>query len=286
MSSFQNDNQWSQGPTEPTEEPNLGSRVATFDDVFENLSFATELVFKPGVIVYYVTHAVVGGGTYFAMIIGLVMSMGMWQEFENPGSGPPEPEFGALFALGMVGILIFVMILGGLGAGPMAPIRRAARGDMAAVQDIGTTFKQSIRAGLWAIPIMFIVNIVVTIGTVLLILPGLAAAFFLTPAIYLVVTEQAGVFESISMSFNWVKKHAGAVGALWVALIGGYFVLFGLVFCLSLIPFVGSLIALPIQLAGYAFFFVVYVAAMLTIDSAENGWRLGASHEGIEQVFE
>jgi hypothetical protein len=287
MSSFQNDNQWSQQPEGPTQDPDFGSRIATFDDVFSNLSFTANLVFKPGPIIYYIAHMVVGGGLYMAMIFGIFMSMGMWEAIQDPATtAPPEPELGPIMVVAMIFIFFFVFILGALGMGPIHSIRKAARGDMQAVDDIGTTFKQSLRAGFMTIPVLFIVYMLTLLGLIGLIVGSLVVGFFLSCAVYLVVTDQAGTFGALGESFRLAKKHAGAVGALFVAVIGGYVVMFGVNLCLGFIPIIGSIAALFIQLAMSVFFLVVYIATMLTIDSAENGWRLGHAHDGIEQVFE
>jgi hypothetical protein len=286
-----NNNQWSPGPQQTTPGPRPGGhdnfgKIASFNDVFDHLGFTSSLVFKPGVIVYYLLHGIVGGGIYFGLIFGLMATLGLWTELQDPGAMNTPPEFGPLFIVGMLGIFIYLFVWGALGTGPISAIREAARGNMRAVDDIGTTFKHSLRAGLLAIPILFLVNIVSMVGFILLIIPGFIAAFFLTPAVYLVVTGQAGSFEALTTSFNLVKKHTGAVGALWVALIGGYVILFGINMCLGFIPIIGAIISIPISLAGYAFFFIVYMSAMLSIDSAEHAWTLGRAHEGIEQVFE
>ncbi|MGM0556097.1 MAG: hypothetical protein ACQEVA_06945 [Myxococcota bacterium] len=283
-------NQWSQGPQQSSPGPRPGGhnygRIASFNDVFNNLDFASSLVFKPGVIVYYLAHGLIGGGIYFGLIFGLMATMGVWSDIQDPGAMNTEPEFGALFVVGLIGILIYAFVWGALGTGPIASIRNAARGNFEAVESIGTTFKQGLRAGLLAIPVLFLTYFSTLVGFLLLIIPGFIVAFLLTPAVYLVVTGQAGTLEAFGQSFNLVKKHTGAIGALWVALVGGYMLLFGVNFCLGMIPIVGALISIPIQLAGYAFFFVVYISTMLTIDSAENGWTPGSAHDGIEQVFE
>ncbi|MFW5967163.1 MAG: hypothetical protein ACOCV2_06575 [Persicimonas sp.] len=39
------------------------------------------------------------------------------------------------------------------------------------------------------------------------VLPGLVVAFIFYPAPYLVSSLDYGVFESLSASFNWVKRH-------------------------------------------------------------------------------
>ena len=126
----------------------------------------------------------------------------------------------------------------------------------------------------------------IAVGFVLLFIPGLIIAFFLSPMLYLVATEQSTIFGSFSKSFQWTKKHAGAVGALWVGLIGGNLLLFGVVLCLNFIPIIGPLLGLPIQIGANIFFLVLFVSTMLNLDAAENGWRLGMTHDGIEQVFE
>lgn len=277
MSSPQPKNNWPGGSDEET--PGQ-EQVANFDDVFENLSRASSLVFTPGVIVYYVVQMAVGTGGYIALIAAMVATM---RAMNADGAAPLDSMANVPDSLQWV---ILGVIFGyatcwyALGVGPLAAIREAARGDGEAVSSIGRTFSISLRAGIKTVPGLILFSLLVVLGFLVLIIPGFVMLYLLAPMLYLVVTGQASTPGSVTKSFEWADNHSGAVGAMYVAMFGGMIltVVAGVV--------VGPLLSMLLQVAMSVFYLVVYTAAMLTIDMAENDWRYGKAHDGIEQIFE
>ncbi len=91
-----------------------------------------------------------------------------------------------------------------------------------------------------------IVSAAIAIGTVLCFLPGIAAAFFLSFAIYFVIDKEMEPVAAVTASFNLVKDNLGEVFVWWLVTLG--LTILGAILC-----GVGLIVAIPVVLIGNAF---------------------------------
>jgi hypothetical protein len=215
------------------------------------------------------------------------MDPGSQQEvIENmPGGGNNAFAFFDIFGPGYWAFLAVSMVIGvlqlGVGIATLAPVRQAwfDGRSLSAGEVVGLIGRRIFSGAL----LYFVYSILVTIGTVLCCIPGLLAAYFLMPTFYLVGGRGDGVFDSISTSFNWGKRHAGLLVILII-------ITFGVAMGLGVVNFFSSQILVSMGKAGYVvsqlvawflgvtgFFFiwVFYAATMISIDQSEEhtaGW--------------
>lgn len=127
-------------------------------------------------------------------VIGMIASIPEWVASQNPVSG--------LFTF-----LISVLVTGPISYGVYYAYLRAARGEKPEIQDMFAAFQNywnAVLAGL-------LVGVIVVIGFVLLIVPGIIFACKLAFTPYLVVDRKMDVIDAIKESWNMTRGHAGQV---------------------------------------------------------------------------
>lgn len=113
----------------------------------------------------------------------------------------------------LLGIAYHVLVLGPVGFGGMCAFLRAARGGTPDVGDLFAAFRgdywQAVLAGL-------LMSVLVAIGTVLLIVPGIIAAVRLAWVPYLVVDERLAAVEAIKASWERTRGYGLTIFVLWL----------------------------------------------------------------------
>jgi len=128
------------------------------------------------------------------LVIGMISSIPQWVASQNPVSG--------LFTF-----IINVLVTGPIGYGVYYVYLRAARGEKPEIQDMFAAFGNywnAVLAGL-------LVGVIVVIGFVLLIVPGIIFACKLAFTPYLVVDRKMDVIDAVKESWNMTRGHAGQV---------------------------------------------------------------------------
>ena len=155
---------------------------------------------------YFVELLLIG---VIVIIIGIPNGIGVW--------------VGNQVMVNIFGVFSFVysvLILGPIYYGMSFAYLKAARGDKVEVQDVFEAFKNYWNAVLAYI----IVGVIIFIGLLFLIVPGVMLACKLAFTPYLVVDKKMEVFEAVRTSWNMTNGHA-----LEVFLIG----LLGILICIA-----------------------------------------------------
>lgn len=150
--------------------------------------------------------------------------------------------FGIVLFGGLLGAVLFaygLLIAGPVAYGTVFAYLKAARGDKLEIKDMFAAFRN-----YWnAVLANLLVGVIVAIGTVLLIVPGIIFACKLAFVPYLVVDRKMGVIEAVKESWCMTNGHAWQV-------------------------FLIGLLAIPISIAGLICFGVGIVIAMMWVSLA------------------
>ncbi len=112
------------------------------------------------------------------------------------------PIFGII-----VGIAYSIFLSGPVGYGQSFAYLKASRGENVEVQDVFSAFKN-----YWnAVGASILTGIIIIVGFIFVIVPGIFLACKLAFVPYLVVDKKLGVIEAISASWNMTKGHGWEV---------------------------------------------------------------------------
>jgi membrane-anchored glycerophosphoryl diester phosphodiesterase (GDPDase) len=152
-------------------------------------------------------------------------------------SGVSDDMFASVFSA--VSFLYGIFFLYPLGYGQSFAYLRAARGENVEVQDLFGAFKN-----YWsAIGSMILVTIIVIVGLILLIVPGIIFACKLAFVPYLVVDKKRSVTDAIGESWRMTNGHAWKV-------------------------FLIGLLAIPIGLVGLIILLVGVIISFMWVNAA------------------
>lgn len=183
-----------------------------------------------------------------------------------------SPDEAIGFAGMAIGRLIVLMIVGSI-AGLIAHGMTVLMADDAIEgRDVHlSTSWQRVRERI--VPLLIasvVVGILVSLGMVLLVLPGVIVAFFLMFSIVALMLNELAPLNAIGKSFTTVKSHLAATFVFFLVMIA-LGVLIGIVnFVLGLIPILGAILTVVVS-SAYASFLSVFVVAVyrgLTGDGA------------------
>jgi len=150
--------------------------------------------------------------------------------------------FGLLFSFGLLGVVIFayhLLIAGPVEYGTASAYLKAARGDKLEVKDMFAAFQN-----YWnAVLANMLVGIIVLVGFILLIVPGIIFACKLAFVHYLVVDQKMEAIEAVKESWRLTNGHTWQV-------------------------FLIGLMAIPISIAGLLCFGVGIFVAMMWVSLA------------------
>jgi uncharacterized membrane protein len=170
------------------------------------------------------------------------------------GSGQFGDGFGIL---GILAIAYGILILGPIEYGVAFAYLKAARGDKLKIKDIFGAFQN-----YWnAVLANLLVDVIIFIGLILLIVPGIIFACKLAFTPYLVVDRKMEVIEAVKESWRMTGGHAWKV-----------FLIF--------------LLAIPIGIAGLIVFGVGIIVAIMWVSLAVASlyYAVGLSRESSEPV--
>ncbi|MEW6269565.1 MAG: hypothetical protein AB1689_09750 [Thermodesulfobacteriota bacterium] len=139
-----------------------------------------------------------------------------------------------------LGVVYHVLVLGPVSFGGMYAFLRAARGDTPQVGDLFVPFQRSYAQAVLA---SLLVSVLVAIGMVLLIVPGVIAAVRLAWVPYLVVDERMDAAASIRESWERTRGYGWTIFAIF-------------------------LIAIPLVLIGLVLLVVGVIPAMMLVQLA------------------
>jgi hypothetical protein len=147
-------------------------------------------------------------GTYFMelLVIGIIYSI-----LSGPVSAVQIREGG--FEWYMVPLILFGMLYGIFVAGPISygadwVFLRAVRGERVEIKDMFSVFQ----GNYWnAVVANVVVAVIVGMGFVMLIVPGIIFACRLAFVPYLVVDKQMDVMEALRVSWNMTRGYGGQI---------------------------------------------------------------------------
>jgi uncharacterized membrane protein len=187
------------------------------------------------------------GIIYF--VLGMIIQVPSWMVGGFFGSKETALS-GASSVLTVISILYGVFFLGPVGYGQQFAYLKAARNDKLDIQDMFEVFKN-----YWnAVGSYLLTAIIVVVGSILLIVPGIIFACKLAFVPYLVVDRKMGVMDAIKESWNMTKGHAGQV-------------------------FLICLLGIPIGIAGFICLGVGIIIAIMWISMASASLYYAVSKE-------
>jgi hypothetical protein len=116
--------------------------------------------------------------------------------------------------------------------------------------EFNEVFKKSRALALPYLGLTIIVGLTVIFGTILIIIPGIIAAFFLSMSTYIMADKNPGVIKAYKQSYYLVKENILVVLALFLVNIG--------VSVVSYIPFVGWIASLALSIAYFCLPAIIY----------------------------
>ena len=163
------------------------------------------------------------------LVIGIPTGMSGWAQGATAAAG----------VLGFLGFVYSILVNGPVEYGVAFAYLRAARGDKLEIKDMFEAFKNYWNAVLASL----LVSVIIGIGLVLLIIPGIIFACKLAFTPYLVVDRKMAVIEAIKESWRMTGGHAWRV-------------------------FLIGLLAIPIFIAGLICFGVGVIISIMWITLA------------------
>jgi hypothetical protein len=251
----------------------LKRALSTFFANFISFNLLGLIVMAPGVLLIFLLF----GSTYMALIS------------YDPATGAPPPEIGPGFAITIFGSIVVMMVMQYLLTG--AVVYGTVQHLHGQKPSMATSLMQALRRVLPIILVAIITTILVWIGMMLLIVPGIIVALMLCVAIPVVMVEGPGVFASLSRSRALTKgSRWRLLGLLLVAVIGttlattiiSMVVGLVMVFFGSVGATVSTVVDLALQLFTTVFFAVVLAVTYHDLRVSKEG----VSTEQIAAVFD
>ena len=204
----------------------------TFKDSIE-VAKKNPLIFVPTVAV----------GLVMAVLKLVLISAGMMTAGTMGGTGSPAGAMGAVGAmLGLAALLSIIgMILGLIAHGMTVGMASEAIEKGTASLENGISIVTSRLAQLIVAAVL--VGIAVGVGLMLLVIPGIIAAFFFVFTFVIVIAENATAVDAMKKSVELVKSHLNDMVIFFIIVIGAS-ILVGIVnMVISFIPVLGPLVA-------------------------------------------
>ncbi len=121
--------------------------------------------------------------------------------------GWAQDEISAVTLLGIIGFIYSILVVGPTDYGVSFAYLKAARSDKLEISNMFEAFRN-----YWnAILANILVGVIVVIGLILLIIPGIVFACKLAFTPYLVVDRKMEVIEAVKESWRMTDGHAGTV---------------------------------------------------------------------------
>ncbi len=229
----------------------LKRALSTFFANFVSFNVLGLIVMVPGVLLIFLLF----GSTYMSLIS------------YDPATGAPPPEIGPGFAITILGSFVIMMAMQYLLTG--AVVYGTVQHLHGQKPSMTASLMQALRRILPIILVAIITTILVWIGTILLIVPGIIVALMLCVAIPVVMVEGPGVLASLSRSRALTKgSRWRLLGLLLIAFIGTALVtmIISMVVGLVMVFFgtVGATVSTIVDLA-LQLFTTVFLAVLLAV---------------------
>ena len=209
----------------------------------------------------------------FSALVGLIfvgsaVPMMHGLSADQIAANPEQALAGAGAAAG--GMLLFSIISGLVGL--LTHSMTVGMADMAFQGEKATLKNGWARIVSRIVPVLIasiLMGIIIGLGMIFLVLPGIILAFFLMFTLIAVVVSNLGAFQAIGRSFSTVGKNFGATFITFLIIIG-LAILTGLLnFIISLIPFLGVVLSMIIFaiFTGFVTIFLVRVYQEMDLSS-------------------
>lgn len=201
------------------------------------------------------------------LIGSMVPQMGPFQP-DAPVSAEEAMGFAGMAMGRFITLMIIGSIVGLLGHGMTVLMAHdALTGNAVSLKDAWTRATGRIVALVLA---SLLVGIIVSLGFVLLVIPGIILAFFLMFTFVALMLTESNPLQAIGHSFRVVKQHFASVFVFFLVLIA-LGVLVGILnVVIGLIPVLGSILAVILG-SVYATFVSVFVVAVFNALTAQEG---------------
>lgn len=153
-----------------------------------------------------------------------------WELFRKD----PVPYVLGTLAVSILGVLSLGILMGPLLVGYLDMVRRGSRGEPVAFEQVFSGFSQFVPAFLTGL----LVGVGIFVGSLLLVLPGIAFAFFSCFAFPALAYEGLGPVEAIKRSFGLVRDNLVNVAVVLIVL--------GILQSIGGMVFVGVLLTAPL----------------------------------------
>lgn len=163
--------------------------------------------------------------------------------------------------------LIFLIATPPLMYGLTSMAVKATRGETVEINDILVAVKDTDRL-VQSLILAIVGGVLVTIGLILLVIPGLILSVLFTYSLILLVTRGYGAIDALKDSVELVKNNVG--DTIVVVLILAVLNIIGAIVHISVIP-IGTLLTMPFGLIVYTLVFhSLSIEPSLTVDSVPH----------------
>jgi len=179
--------------------------------------------------------------------------------------------------IGFLGSVAVAVVLAGL----FRPVRRLLLEGPGAAMDVRSTLRAATQDWVPLLVATLVLGVAVGFGSILCIVPGLVAAFFLGFVPYLVSTQGMDIWASLTRSVELATKHVAPLlvaVVLFVAAmlaVGIVYAVVAFVLTAALGPSAGPAFAAPIMfvlMTGTSYLgWLFFASTLVTIDAAESG---------------
>lgn len=230
-------------------------------------------------------------GAYVPMLAGFALGFGWMAPTSGGPPTPPEPEavwqlIAGAFGGGLLTMVLSIVVMGAITYGTFRSLRgeRATLGEM-----LGIGF----RRGLPVVGTGFVVWIMIMLGSLLLLVPGIIVAVATCVAVPAAVVERVGVFSAITRSFEITE------GRRWPLFAAGFAILV-VVWVLGALAQAGGMAAagllldaeraaigaLVVSLLGNAAFYAIPSVALAVAYHDLRVEKEGVDTAALAKVFE
>lgn len=187
------------------------------------------------------------------------------------------------------GIGVVILVVGQLLATSMVrPLRRLYFDGFEAIPDFNAAFSM----GVSRVPKLFVVGflwfLISAVGLLACILPGVVLFFLSWFPIYVAVTTDLGIVDSLSGGWELAKRQWKAFGLLVLIMIGVFGVLSCPLMMLQMIPGIGLFLNMAANVVTSTLLVVFYMALLITIEERDRALYGAAAWEtpNVQTVVE
>jgi hypothetical protein len=219
--------------------------------VFEAIGFAARTLVEHVRILGMILLAGFGMSAVVVAFVGLI-NKGLIQAVMVPITSPLRAEMMGLITANFFSLLVSLLIIGFFFIGLYLGFNKVGL----ALRDRGNSSVKELFSCFGLVPRAFVAllvySIIVTVGTMLFIIPGIIAFLRLSLFPYFIIDKNAGAIESLKMAYKATKNHVWQAFALCVAV--------AIITILLRISWVGNIAVIPFSALVYVYFYRSLVA--------------------------